>query len=344
MKILQVGSGLHGWAGIERYVVYLSDGLRDRGHEVSVSVTPGTPFAEAVGDRAIAISVRNKFDLQALGAYTRLFRAQRFDIVHTHFNPDFLVVAYAAKLAKGPKLVMTRHVALPWAALKAKNFAMLYDRIIPVSEASQRKLLASGVPAGRMRVAKAGCPALIASAEVNLGAGFNAGFFGRLAPEKGLRVLLGAAEILTNQSGMTLHIFGDGPLRSEVEAAASNGSNIRCHGFRTDIADCMSAVNAVVIPSVWEEAFPYSALEAMSVGRPIVASDIGGLPELVEPHSNGLLFAPGDAAGLAAALTTLASNPGLGIRLGGKGREIQRQEYTVPRMAERIEAVYRELI
>ena len=167
MRILQVGSGLTGWAGIEKYVVYLSGGLAAKGHDVSVTVAPGSRLAEAVSG-GIPLAIRHKLDLAALAAYIRLFRSSRFDVVHTHFNPDFLVPACAAKLAKVPRLVLTRHVALPWPAVKARTYSRLYDRIVPVSEAARKKLLSSGVPAERMRVAKAGCPALVPSGAVQL--------------------------------------------------------------------------------------------------------------------------------------------------------------------------------
>lgn len=335
MKILQVGSGLTGWAGIERYVVYLSGGLAAKGHEVAVTVAPGSPLAGAIPE-GCEFAVRNKFDLRAMAAYLRMFRASRFDVVHTHFNPDFLLVAYAARLARVPRVVMTRHVALPWARLKARNFSRLYDRIVPVSEAARKKLLASGVPPDRMRVAKAGCPALVSASPVPLAGEFKVGFFGRLAAEKGIQVLLDAAP---QAPEVAFHVFGDGPLKPAVEAAAG----LSYHGFRTDVADCMASVDVVVIPSVWEEAFPYSALEAMSMGRAIVASDIGGLPELVQPGVNGLLFKPGDPAGLAGAVGALAADPALTRLLGQRGQEIQREEYTVERMAERMLEVYQEM-
>jgi glycosyltransferase involved in cell wall biosynthesis len=349
MKILQVGSGLHGWAGIEKYILFLDQGLSEKGHEVTVSVSPNTPLAAAMSSSRVEIPVRNKFDLPALAAYLRLFRARQFDLIHTHYNPDFIVVAWAAKLAGKTPLVMTRHVALPWPWLKAKNFSRLYDRIIPVSDASKKRLLESGVPDDRMRVAKAGCPPLEVSKsreairqEMGLDSGFHFGFFGRLAPEKGLKVLLEGAQGLPN--GATLHIYGDGPLKPLVQAAADASPNIRYHGFRTDVSDCMTGMDAIVIPSIWEEAFPYSALEAMSVGRPIVASNIGGLPELVQHKVNGLLYQPGDCDALSSALTELASDRENASRLGIQGQVIQRREYTIERMADRIEAVYNELV
>jgi glycosyltransferase involved in cell wall biosynthesis len=279
--------------------------------------------------------VRGKHDLRAFTAYLQLFREQRFDIVHVHFNPDFLVAGVAARLRKQPKTVLTRHVALPWASAKAKLYGSLFDTIIPVSEAVQGKLLASGIPSEKMIVAKAGCPALVAKRPRTLPPGFHVGYFGRLVPEKGLSVFFKA---LAASPKVTGHVFGSGPLEDELKAHAP--PNVTFHGFVDDVADHMAAVNAVVIPSQWEEAFPYAALEAMSLGKPLVASNVGGLPELVTAGENGLLFDKANPAELASALSRLEQDPAQAKAMGDKGKQIHRSEYTVEKMAERIEAAY----
>ena len=349
MRVLQVGSSLTGWAGIERYVVSLSDGLVARGHDVSVTCAPETMLSRKVHVPAIQIRVRHKLDMRGMAAYIRLFRQVDFDVVHVHFNADFQLVAWASRLTRSKPIVMTRHVALPWAWPKAKHYAYLYDRIIPVSEASRSRLLRSGVPAGKMTVAKAGAPSVdtvpdpsVVRRSLGIDDRFHVGFFGRLAPEKGVSVLLDAVPILGPEVGVS--VFGDGPLRGEVEAAANRSPTLKYFGFREDVQACLAAMDAVVIPSTWEEAFPYSALEAMAVGRAIVASNIGGLPELVTEGKNGLLFAPGSAAGLAAAVSRLAADPSATQAMGAQGRQIQRDEYTIDKMAERIESVYRSLL
>jgi glycosyltransferase involved in cell wall biosynthesis len=99
-------------------------------------------------------------------------------------------------------------------------------------------------------------------------------------------------------------------------------------------------MDAVVIPSIWEEAFPYAALEAMSVGRPVLASRVGGMPEIVEDGKTGMLFDKGDSAGLSAIAIQLASNAERCSAMGHLAREVHRSEYTTEKMAERIEAVY----
>jgi len=347
MKILQVGSSLESWGGIERYVAYLSDGLAGRGHEVVVSCPPSCPLDKNINVPSLPITVRRKFDFRAFRQYVRHFKAVRYDVVHIHFSPDFLLPAIAARITGQPLSIMTRHVVLPWTPTKVRLYSTLFDHFIPVSDAVQRQLIVSGVKKEMMTVAKAGCPPLEASLEhalVRKELGIEPdtvamGYFGRLVIEKGVDTLILASNSLPDR--ISFEVFGNGPMSDELEARAkANNSRVRFHGFRTDIPDCLQAMDAVVIPSIWEEAFPYAALEAMSVGRPVIASRVGGMPEIVENGKTGFLFEKGDAAGLAEAASNLAAQPELMKRMGDSARASHRTDYTIERMAERIEAVY----
>ena len=102
----------------------------------------------------------------------------------------------------------------------------------------------------------------------------------------------------------------------------------------------ITAMDALVIPSLWEEAFPFSALEGMSLGKPIVATRSGGLPELVTDDENGFLIEKRDCQGLVGALQRLATEPDLGARMGARARAIHRADYTLERFGERMEAAY----
>jgi glycosyltransferase involved in cell wall biosynthesis len=347
MKILQVGSSLESWGGIERYVAYLSEGLAGRGHDVVVTCAPCCPLDMHLSVRSVPITVRRKFDFPAFSQYLRHFKAVRYDVVHVHFSPDFLLPAIAARMTKQPLSIMSRHVVLPWTQTKVRLYSGLFDHFIPVSESVERQLLASGVRKEKMTVAKAGCPALaptkireVTRHELGIHNGVMAvGYFGRLVAEKGVDTLIAACAELPK--GISFEVFGNGPLSSELESRAKlSNSQVRFHGFREDVPECIQAMEAVVIPSIWEEAFPYAALEAMSVGRPVIASRVGGMPEIIEHGKTGLLFDKGDFAGLAAATAQLACNPELKAAMGAQARETHRSCYTIEKMAERIEAVY----
>lgn len=338
LKILLVGSSLHDWGGIERYLVYLSGALADRGHDVLCTAPPGSPLAQRLKVAQTPISVRGKYRVSSLVAYLRLFKTQQFDVVNAHFSPDFLMPVLAAKMRGLRCRVLTRHLVLPWSASKVRQYTGLFTHFIGVSDAVKKILVESGVPADRVLVAKAGCPELVPTRgreemRRELGIeGFAAGFFGRLVADKGIETLVAASKVVPS----TIHLFGDGPLASQVGQVES----LRFHGRVEDVANAMSAMDAILIPSLWEEAFPFAALEAMSLGKPLIVTRSGGLPEMVG-DSNGLVIEKGDAAGLAAAVSKFSADSSLVVRFGEGARKRHREEFTIQNFGERVEAAYR---
>jgi glycosyltransferase involved in cell wall biosynthesis len=345
LRILQIGSSLYDWGGIERYVAYLAEGLLERGHEVHVACPCSSPLAQRSPGEKIAIPLRFQFSYWLLPKFARMLRRGDYDVAHVHFSPDFVVPLLAARMARVPRVVMTRHVALPWSQTKVRRYESKVHRIVCVSDAVRRALSESGVPEDKLVVAKAGCPA----PEPGPGAaalrekltedseGLAVGYFGRLVSDKGVQHLVEAAKSFP--AGARLHVFGEGPLRAELEAAA-DGLPVAFHGFVPDVADALAAMDAVAIPSVWAEAFPFAALEAMALAKPIVATRKGGLPEMVEDGKTGLLVPAESAAALAGAVAALCSDREWAKAMGRMAQERHRQEFTLSKFAERMEAVY----
>jgi len=136
---------------------------------------------------------------------------------------------------------------------------------------------------------------------------------------------------------------GDGPLRADLEACARRaglGDRLRLLGFRSDLARIYAALDVVVLPS-HSEGMPLAALEAMAAARPVVASQVGGLPEVVVDGETGLLFPPGNRRALVEALGALLADPGRRRRLGLSGRRRYEERFTLARMADAYAAIYR---
>ena len=169
-------------------------------------------------------------------------------------------------------------------------------------------------------------------------------YFGRLSPEKGVDVLIDAAAA----ANAPLTIVGDGPQRDALEAQA-RALGARCvftgHLKGAALWAEVEAATAVALPSLWYEIAPKSVLEAQARGKPIVATRIGGLPELVEHGENGLLVEPGDRLGLADALRrTLAMDEGSLAAMGAKGRKQATTRFTRDRYYREMTALYAELV
>ncbi|HVL39425.1 MAG TPA: glycosyltransferase family 4 protein [Fimbriimonadaceae bacterium] len=348
MRILQVASALQDWGGIERYVLYLCDGLSARGHRVHASVPKASPLDTRLRCRKHPITLKRQFSPLTLTPYLRLFKKIHYDVVHTHFSPDFVMPALAARLTRQPYVIMTRHVALPWKPSQVRRYTKLYDHIICVSDATKRHLIESKVPDRMLTVAKAGCPSLRPEklrepvrAMMGIARGdFAIGVFGRLVKEKGVETMIAAHAHLP--ANVRIEIFGQGPQREELEllAAQAGAERVRFHGFVEGIDDCMNAMDCVAIPSTWEEAFPFAALEALSLGKPLIVSNVGGLPELVQHKRTGLLFEKGNAEELAKCVRHLQEIPNLKEAIQDAAKRAHRSDYTVDAMASRIEEVY----
>ncbi|MDH6116442.1 glycosyltransferase involved in cell wall biosynthesis [Kitasatospora sp. GAS204A] len=172
-------------------------------------------------------------------------------------------------------------------------------------------------------------------------------FVGRLEPVKGVRVLLDAfRELIRNHPGARLTIVGDGSARAALQAAAADlvaeGSVAFTGWLPPDgVRERIRTAAVVVLPSLWPENFPTVALEALQLGRPLVASAVGGLPELVGPD-NGLLVPPGDPGALASALGQLLGRPELLAGLGA-GSAARAGRYGVAEFLDALERHYHEV-
>jgi glycosyltransferase involved in cell wall biosynthesis len=151
----------------------------------------------------------------------------------------------------------------------------------------------------------------------------------RATQEKGVDRLLRAFDRL--QPGPILVYAGDGPAFASLQAlrdSLPSRDRIRLLGYRADREVLLEAADICVVPSVWEEAFGLAALEAMAMGKPVVATAVGGIPEIIRPGVTGLLVRPRDEAQLAAAMASLLADPGAAARMGQEARRDVEARFT----------------
>jgi len=174
-------------------------------------------------------------------------------------------------------------------------------------------------------------PNFIRSGACEPGSGGTAGrvlYFGRLSPEKGLGTLLAAA----GRSRLSWVIAGDGPDRDELAKTIQDRAltNVSLLGYKPGEALREEIRNSMftVLPSEWYENQPYAVMESFALGKPVVASAIGGIPELVRDGQTGLTFAPGDAAALAERAARLAGAPDRIRTMGREARRLVESEFS----------------
>jgi glycosyltransferase involved in cell wall biosynthesis len=163
----------------------------------------------------------------------------------------------------------------------------------------------------------------------------------RLSREKGVDVAIEAMARLTVDANVRLAILGEGPQESELKALVERlhvGDRVTFEGFKENAASYLSACDAVIISSRREE-MPLSMLEAMSLGKPVIAARVGGIPEVLSDRENGLLVAPEDPQRLASAMAELAENSAMAKALGLAARETVANGFGVEQAVQRIMAV-----
>ncbi len=165
-----------------------------------------------------------------------------------------------------------------------------------------------------------------------------------LRRDKGIQHMIAALAALAAQVPDVVYlVVGDGDHRPALEAAAARrgvAGRVVFAGSRTDVPRVLAACDAFVHPTLLD-ALPTVLAEAAAAGLPIVASRVGGVPEMCLDGRNGLLVEPGDEAGLAAACLRVLREPGLAARMGAQSREVARERYDIRTQAARLRDVYR---
>ncbi|MEK7665777.1 MAG: glycosyltransferase family 4 protein [Patescibacteria group bacterium] len=166
-------------------------------------------------------------------------------------------------------------------------------------------------------------------------------YIGRLTEEKGVEVLLRAMEGLP---GVPCKIVGTGPEEATLHIMGDRLPNVTFEGYQSGEAlwNYIRGARAVVVPSVWNEVFGLVALEAMAFGKPVIASEVGALPEVVIDGHTGFLVPPADVHALREAISRLAEDPLLATKMGRNGRSLVEQKYTVATHYLRLMEVYRD--
>jgi len=339
-RVLQIGSALRGWGSRERFVMTLAGALAARGVDVCVACPAESPLSlRLVGIEKVPTAKES--GLSQFFEYRRIFKSRPFDVVHAHASEDFGMPLLAARTAKVPVSVVSVHDAHAWPAAEIRKVSQVVDQFLPVTEAIRNRLTDSGADPKRITVAKAAVPTPEEFGEVPLSRPLGAlrvGAFSRLVKEKGIEVLIEAAFRTEN---VDIVLYGDGPEKANLKQLA--GGRVAMAGTVHDASLAMASCDLVAVPSVVEEGFPYTVLEAFAVGRPVVASRVGGLPELVKPGWSGYLFESGNPKDLGDVLARARDNRTELRRLGQGAKEVHRADFTVEKLGERFDAIYAKL-
>jgi glycosyltransferase involved in cell wall biosynthesis len=357
-----------GWAGGEAYLVRLAGAIDRRRFRLAVVVPEPGPLVarlHALGVPTHAIPLaRRLVSPGTLGRLVALLRRLRPAVVQSHGARTNVYTRVAARLAGVPVVLATVHNSLfdyevsPWRRrlyVRAERVTSpLSDRVLAVSGAVARDLVEryrlapgrvvtvrNGIEADRFRPER---PA----AEMRQALGLTPedrviGVAARMTEQKGhVHLLAALPAVVARHPRLVCLLIGDGPLRAALErraAALGLGTTCRFTGAREDVADLLAALEVVVLPSL-SEGLPFVLLEAMALGRPVVATTVGGTPEAVLAGQTGLLVPPADPAALASAVLRLLDRPEEARAMGARAAARVRAEFSLAAMVGALEAVY----
>src|SRR5881296_2532217 len=310
--------------------------------------------ARTAGVDAVALPMRNAVALGALLALRRLMKALAVDLVHTHSSTDSWSGALAAKSLRLP-VVRSRHVSI---AIRSALVYRLADRIVTSGEAVRAIVVRAGIAPERFVAIPPGVdtarfhPAVSGKTvrdELRLGAGEPlVGLVANIRGSKGHNVFLEAAREILRQAPLTRFlIVGDGVGYDEVRRRVSDlglAEHATMTGFRRDIPEVMAALDVLVLPSIRSEATSQVIPQALAVGTPVVATTVGGSPELVRDGETGRLVPPADPHALAGAVLEILGDPARARAMGRAGQAAVAAGLTLDASMTRTTAVYRALL
>ncbi len=335
------------WRGGERQTLLLAEGLHAGGHRTRVVCPPDSELEQRCRDQGIPVlplKMRGEADLTAIDRLRRWIREETPDLVHTH-TAHAHTIGGLARWGLGPLCVAQRRG--PFSILRSGTpfvtpwkYRRLADHLIAISEQVARVLEGDDIPADHITVIPDGVPPL---PEPKSSAtqwrqqfripdqGLLIGSVGQLSREKGHVHLIEALTHLDHRSQpVQLVLVGDGPEKMALsERARALGMHGRVHftGFQSDVSSAIHALDLYVQPSL-EEGLGTSILDALQACRPVVASQVGGIPEVIIDGETGRLAPAADPVRLAEAIDSLLDDPEGAITLARAGQQRATRHYS----------------
>jgi glycosyltransferase involved in cell wall biosynthesis len=361
--------------GVTSHVLGLAPQLMQQGIEVELTFLGPGVGAELAAARGVPVTVvpkRGRGDLFTIPRLARLFRRRRPALVHTHTLSTNFYGRTAARLAGVHCQVTTVHglmgALVRYDATGALGNRLLLrwnrrlsrsaDRVIAVSEEVRSWLLGWGPAASRVEVIRCGIDldwrgdlaadrrAARTAWDLN-DAHWVIGTIGRADPVKGQEILLAAAApLLREDPTARLVIIGDGPERPRLLTQAREqgaAARVLLPGAAPDARRLTAGFDVFALSSHLE-GIPLAMLEAMAAARPVVATDVGGVHEVVTHEVSGLLVPPGSPEALRTALLRLRGTPALAARLAAAGQRVVEDRYDVTVTSAQVAALYRDVL
>ncbi len=349
------------FGGVERHLLGMCEWFRRQGIKPLLILFHDRELAAQAresGFDPVVLESRGSFDLGVPRKLAELLREHKVNLVHTHGYRAMVNVALARRQYPF-SVVRTVHglvepapfLSLPW--IKGNLYSWLEKTASKstkatdcyVTEDLRIRYLGSGEGTNSFSIHNGIDP--VGHEEfprpLDLAEGvFNFAAVGRVSAVKNLETALHAMKIFDPETRAVLNIIGTGPSLEELKALADElqlGDRVRFLGFKANIYDYLAHIDALLMPSL-HEGLPYTILETMSLGTPIIASSVGGLAEILEEGTTARLVSSGDTQGWAKAMMDLVKDPESAQILGKNGLEKQAESFSLESMGQAYWDIY----
>jgi len=346
------------WRGGEAQLLHLADGLARRGHFCIVAGQPDSPLlkrAAAKGLKTEGVAMRSEWSITAVRALARILKRDRVQVIHMHSSHACTLGGWSARLAGVPVRIISRRVdfSIRSNPLRKIKYQWGVDRIVAISKGVRNVLIGDGLDPDRIVVIRSGIdpgpfdpahPPAEARREFGIPEKSPViGCVAHFADHKDHRTLIeAAARVAAAVPEVRFLLVGDGELRPQIERQIKDldlEGRVILTGFRNDVPRLLAAMDIVALASHLE-GLGTSLLDAMAMSRPVVATRVGGIPEMVEDGVTGRLVPPRNPSRLAEALIELLQRPEDCKRMGRAGRARMLAEYSAESMVSATEALY----
>ncbi len=374
VRVLTLVDGLGVQGGAERLALLIATHLDPERFESTLCVSRWPPpqgegdaatraalaQLEAAGARFLPMRRRGKADVWVWVNLAHFLRRERVQVLHAHKFGSNVWGTLMGRIARVPVVLAHEHT---WSYegqplrrfLDRELIARGATRFIAVSREDQRRMTeVEGIDPRRTLFIPNGVPPPPppSGRDVRAELGIEpdapvVGTVGVHRPQKALHVLVRAAAILAEEwPDLRVLMAGEGPERVALERLAGElgvSDTVRFLGGRSDVPDVLRAIDVAVCCSYFEGS-PLAVMEYMEAALPVVATAVGGVPDLIEPGVHGLLVPPGDPSALAGAISELLRDPERARTMGARGQERRRREFDIDVLVHRLEDLYLELL
>jgi glycosyltransferase involved in cell wall biosynthesis len=349
------------WAGTEAHSLILARELDRSGVNVIIGCLPEGPInneASNSGIRTLPVNLRKSSDkLRAAFEIKKIVKSERIDLIVANCGNEVLPVVLANAFSKKTKSVFFMHGMVRISPLKRAMLSKNIDRTIAVSSAVNQYLLDCGFMENDLALIHNGIDTErfkdsnvdVKGLKHELGIGSEELIVGtavRLCPEKGVFQLLEAFSMLKVEFPTRLLIAGDGPSRVELERHAVSlgvSEKVVFTGIRFDIERIYGIMDVFVLPSIYQEPFGLVVIEAMSMRKPVVATRVGGVVDIISDGKEGLLVEPGDTRALSESIARVLEDKELAGSLSENAYKRVNDKFTSKAMSDNLLKLFNSL-